>query len=354
MKLHTFIFLCISLLLGACSSSPTEADAPPLPRASLEEVVLGMMEINNEEAQALTSYLTGMEARLVKYDRIREMLYFSMPPESRKQIGNICRDTSTLVSGDHIADWKSLDGVMIPADEGILVRFEDSLFQVDPDRMIEKGLLSLSVQEFYEMSINEGIYNGPILFATELADGTPAMIMNHSAPIAYQGNEMLTRLANKIVSDPRQPEQSAQELLDYVTREITWEDHQGQEIIMRPHEIIFLGRADCSGTVVLYASLLAQLDIPHLLLYLPGHVSVAVGGTFGEENGLTFEHEGRAYSWAETTDPGFVIGKTKLAGELGPAQIEQIQLPGQETRLFDVRTGDSLDFVTATVSRPVR
>lgn len=351
MKPFPFVLLIFSLVWGACQSSEKQT-LPKEPSFTLAEMVIGYM--SSPRLPEIGPLLLGSRAQFVGHDAYREVLFLKLKDKNREELYKICLDTSVIVYGERVGEWKSLEGEAIPAEEGILFRFADDLLRIDPERMIEVGDFSLSVQEFYEMSLNEGIYNGPILFNVPLSADTLGMTLNHSAPVAYGGNKVLQRLVNKLVSDTSNKKQSAQELLDFVTHEITYEDHGGFEIIMRPHEVLTTRRSDCSGKVVLYASLLEQLDIPYLLAYMPNHIAVFVAGDFSNENKLSFVHEGQAYSWAETTAPGFIIGESVFDQEISPAVIEQLQYPGFETRLFDVRTGDSLDFVTAMVQRKVR
>jgi len=80
----------------------------------------------------------------------------------------------------------------------------------------------------------------------------------------------------------------AQRLLDFVTEELDYDPSDaisGIEVLKRPNEVLMTKSSDCSGKVILYASLLEQTNIDYRLVYFDGHIAVAVEGEYGNRNG---------------------------------------------------------------------
>jgi len=64
---------------------------------------------------------------------------------------------------------------------------------------------------------------------------------------------------------------------------------------------------DCEDSSILFSSLLSGLGINNALVIVPGHMLTAVSGNF---SGDYLRHQGKKYYFAETTDTGWLIGKS--------------------------------------------
>jgi hypothetical protein len=64
---------------------------------------------------------------------------------------------------------------------------------------------------------------------------------------------------------------------------------------------------DCEDSSILYSSLLLGFGINNALVIVPGHMLAAVSGNF---SGDYLRHQGKKYYFAETTDTGWIIGKS--------------------------------------------
>jgi hypothetical protein len=348
--------LCLLACLACNKPAPQQNQEQKLrdPVQEMRQVLLAFLGSTQFEGTDLRRQLTGSDARLVYYEPQQGNLYFLIEDSREKdpvQLYNLCLDTNQIVFADHVDGKLILDQLSLPENTGLLFRFAEELFRVDKRRRIRQEDYVLSLRELTDLSLNQGIYDGPILFNLSLPGMDPELMLNHSAPVAMSGEATLQRLIKKRIAEGLPQEAVAQQLLDLVSNEIDYEDNRGREVIMRPHEVLLRQKADCSGKVVLYASLLEQVNIPYLLVYFPDHICVAVAGDFPDKNQMSFVHEGQTYALAETTAEGFVIGSTQLSPPLSYQDVAFLQYPGKTTRLYDVKTRDSMDFVSATISQ---
>ena len=306
-------------------------------------------------AQVLPSF-----ARLEKYDQRGKLMYFSTPIEDflPSQMKKLVLDTSQIEYGKPYGNgYVKLGPAYLYNRDRLLFRFPLDQLKVDSSLVFQKsfdsGMYELPLSDMRDFLAARNLYNSPALFLSDTTEGGDLYIIaNHSAPIAPQGEPTLTALAEQLVLSGDSREVKAQKLLDFVTEQIEYESHGGYEIFMKPHEILLSGKTDCSGKVVLYSSLLHQVGIEHLLIYQDEHICVALPGDFPDENRMQFFHEGLAYQIAETTLPQFQIGITELHQPIVPQAFEHIQRPGYRTRLYEVATGDSLEFAVRYVPVP--
>jgi len=156
---------------------------------------------------------------------------------------------------------------------------------------------------------------------------------------------VIKRLAAELTKGLTTPEEKAQKMLDFVSKEIeySYEDHWYQaEITKRAHEVLIAGEADCSGKSTLYASLLEQCGIPYCLLYFDKHVNVGVKGNFNAENSYSFKVKNDTYYMAETTVPEFVIGSTRLSNHEILDKVLFYQIPFTSENVYDAATNNKL------------
>ena len=102
---------------------------------------------------------------------------------------------------------------------------------------------------------------------------------------------------------------------------------------------------DCSNKTTLLASLLEQIGEDYVLLYCPRHITVAVPqGNYANENKLDFVYENKPYLIAESTLPGFQIGKTQIGQIERLINVDYVQSPKQIDLIFDARSYTYLNF----------
>jgi hypothetical protein len=179
--------------------------------------------------------------------------------------------------------------------------------------------------------------------------GLPIVFSNHGAFVARPNEPSLQRFVGELLKDaPDNREQKVQRLLDFVSSEIeyNWTEAIGQyETLKRPTEVLMSRNGDCSNKTILLASLLEQISEEYLLFYSPRHITVGVKqGNFPNENGLFYTWEGQTWLIAESTFPGFQIGKTPINDDK-IKQAEYVQATKFRDAIYDVKdSGRRIDF----------
>ena len=206
----------------------------------------------------------------------------------------------------------------------------------------------MSLEELAGFLSNESVFSGRLYAIEKIIErGDDLVIANHGAFVAHPDEPSLTRFVNEMTQKVVTDEKLAQDLLDFVTREIRYDGRdeiRNAEVLKRPNEVLMTRASDCSGMTVLYASLLEQTNIDYRLIYLPKHITVAVNGNFPNENGLRFSIQGKNYSIAEVTIPGFQIGRTNILDSYSPSDIKYVQNPKKDSEILDFKTKKPLEF----------
>lgn len=343
-------------LSWACSGN-IQQKTPIKKEVSLQKTVVNYLNLPNFVHDSFPAEVLPSFARLEKYDSKNQFLYFSTLQDdySPARMSELVLDTSQIEYGKPMGNgYIKLGPAYLYNKDRQLYRFPVEQLRIDSSqifrRQFDDYVYQLSLQDIREFYTSKNLYNSPALFLTDTSEEQEVrVIANHSAPIAPKGEPSLIHLVNQLIDSTDSQELQTQKLLDFVASAITYESHGGYEIFMKPHEILLSGKTDCSGKVVLYSSLLHQIEVPHLLIYQDEHICVAVQGDFPNENGMQFFHEGIPYQIAETTLPGFDIGISQLNRPALPETFEHIQLPGYTSKLFDPHTGDSLEFAVRYV-----
>ncbi|MEP7077200.1 MAG: hypothetical protein ABI878_15450, partial [Acidobacteriota bacterium] len=119
-----------------------------------------------------------------------------------------------------------------------------------------------------------------------------------------------------------------------------------RETLKRANETLMTGNGDCSNKTILLASLLEQIGEDYVLLYCPQHITVAVPqGNFSDENKLDFTWNQKPWIIAETTLPGFQVGKTRVQQAEILTHINYVQDPKNADVIFDANSYEVLKFL---------
>jgi len=217
-----------------------------------------------------------------------------------------------------------------------------------------KIVYDISIPELHAFISNESVYGGYLTVLEGIENNIAMIFSNHGAFVAKKGEISLKKLASRITANAVSKESKTQKLLDFVTAEIEYnhaETLASAETLKRPNEILMTKKSDCSGKAILYASLLEQIGVDYRLLYIGepsiGHISVAVEGDYLNLNHLGFKLGTKRFSIAETTARGFQIGKSvpiiaKVKMRL--SSVKYIQRPGENSKVYNVETGEALEF----------
>ncbi len=315
----------------------------------LRDVVVSYMSEPLFRNKDFVQQATGTEADLKLYDMDEKTLYFSINKkdyDSSTTLSKLTIDRSAVEFGFEQNGDVFLGSYTLKGTGRMLFRFPKNDFKPDSARSIT---IKLSNGIEYTQSLNEladfaddiSVYGGK----NDPEVKKNKYLANHGAFVSVPGEKSLTRLVKLIVKDGSSKEETAQSLLDFVTSTISFsqkEAYGGYEVLKRPNEVLMTGVSDCSGLTVLYASLLEQAGIDYLLVYSPGHISVAVDGKFNNTNGLGITFNGKKYSIAETTINGFVIGNTALQQKDITDVISFLQRPGKDSKFIDYKTGKEI------------
>jgi hypothetical protein len=172
---------------------------------------------------------------------------------------------------------------------------------------------------------------------------------NHGIMVAKPNEPSLKRLTDDLLKDvPDDREKRVQRLLDFVSNEIEYSYTEAvapRETLKRADEVLMTRIGDCSNKTILLASLLEQIGEDYVLLYCPRHITVAVPqGNYADENKLDFVYENKPYLIAESTLPGFQIGKTRVGQFEQLINVNYVQSPKQIDLIFDAKSYTYLNF----------
>lgn len=230
----------------------------------------------------------------------------------------------------------------------VFFKMNVSNFKIDSNKIIETKYNDLSYKITLSQILNftylkSALGGGAIAISN---DGTH--FMNHGSVVAKKGEPSLSLFVNEIIKDETKDENKAQQLLNFVTKQIdynTKEATNGYETIKRPNEVLLTKNSDCSGKAILYASLLQQTNLKWCLLYFENHICVGVSGNFNAKNPLKFKLNNTDYYMAEITDQNAIIGYDSWQGQMNTENLKYYQTSENGSTVYDNKTKKELDFV---------
>ena len=209
---------------------------------------------------------------------------------------------------------------------------------------------ALSLAEMKSFTDNSNVYGGKLIAQASTTGNQPKIIFaNHGIMVAKPNEPSLKRLTGELLKDVGDDrEKRIQRLLDFVSNEIEYSYTEAvaqRETLKRANEVLMTRIGDCSNKTILLASLLEQIGEDYVLLYCPQHITVAVPqGNFVNENKLDFVYENKNYLIAESTVPGFQIGKTRVGQFERLINVNYVQSPKQIDLIFDAKSYTYLNF----------
>ena len=211
---------------------------------------------------------------------------------------------------------------------------------------------ALSLAEMKNFTDNSNVYGGKLIAQASTTGNQPKIVFaNHGIMVAKPNEPSLKRLADDLLKDESiggDREKRIQRLVDFVSNEIEYsytEAVAARETLKRANEVLMTRIGDCSNKTILLASLLEQIGEDYVLLYCPQHITVAVPqGNFVNENKLDFVYENKSYLIAESTLPGFQIGKTRVGEFERLINVNYVQSPKQIDLIFDAKSYTYLNF----------
>lgn len=354
------IALCIlacAVICQACEDQPGDTgsrSAPQSPLTDLQTAVATYLYLPQFSFPQFAEQAFRADVMPMGYDPINRVLYLSIPRQRQRDslfLSAICTDPRFLevAQGYDVIDWLGPDIDRDRDTSRVVLRYPAEYMNLDSSTEIHRRIggkeVRFTLAELTASFKHHYAYNSPALALAPGPGDVSYVIANHAAPMSTSQDPILKRYLTQLIPDPLPTqEDTAQVLLNLVSRDIKYTHHGDLEIFMRPIDVLLAGEADCSGKVILYGSLLNQVNIPFLLVYLDGHITLGVAGDFSKDNGMFFLHEGQQYTLAETTAEGFVIGLSELIEPMESWQYKFLQKPGNQTKLFDLWKSDSLEF----------
>ncbi|MCB1025635.1 MAG: hypothetical protein KDB79_14660 [Acidobacteria bacterium] len=301
------------------------------------------------------------KARLMRFIIQQKDLYISYPEateeEFEKGISSFLLDTKKIERLKATDGKYSFGEYRLRKGPETAYFFKTSLsnmtFDVDRklDFAFESGTYTISVPELIALASNEKIYGGKLYAAnSNKVNQIKFAFANHGMMVAKPDEPTLKRFVDILLKEiPKNDrELKIQRLLDFVSNEIEYDYAEAlstRETLKRPNETLMSRRSDCSNKTILMASFLEQIGEEYLMLYMPGHITIAVPqGKFADDNNMTFTWDEKKWVIAETTAPFFEIGKSKLENAEIFKQVQYVQKPNLTNVIFDAQTFKTLDF----------
>lgn len=346
------------LLMGACSPQPQSQEEPivdPDALTDIQAAVATYLYLPQFSFSGFARQVFEHDVVSYGYDPVNKFVYLGVPNDMVEQgqeaFATICASPEEveIAKGYEAVKWLGPDLERDSDSSRTIIRFHAGSMVLDSTQVITRTLgkqeISVSLWELGDSFRHRYAYNGPALALAPGPGDISYVIANHAAPMSDTHDPILRRFIEDLLGPQQETlADTAQALLDFVTKSIRYTHHGDLEIFMRPMDVLLAGEADCSGKVILYGSLLNQVGIPFLLVYLNGHITIGVQGTYPKSNGMFFLHEGDTYTLAETTAEGFEIGKSELIDPMETWHYKFLQKPGKAEKLYDLWRNDSLEF----------
>ncbi len=230
------------------------------------------------------------------------------------------------------------DNVRIDPHQGVNFQFSSANYNI-------------SLEELRNFSNNSQLYGGKIITQIPARKDEPQMVFaNHGIMVARPDEPSLKRLIEELLRDVGPSREARiQRLVDFVSNEIEYSYTEAvapTEKLKRASETLMTRSADCSNKTILLASLLEQINEEYILLYCPRHITVAIPqGGYVNENGLDFTWDQKPWMIAETTAPGFQIGKSRVTAPNILTKVNYVQNPKNADVIFDASSFAVLKFL---------
>lgn len=306
------------------------------------EQILGKGRLETFNRRDNDAYFTYPESESQEFDEFvakyfynAERIEFAKEKDGRMELGNY--KLSRYASGARLFRTK-LDNVKIAADQTVNFPYKNVNY-------------TASLAELLNLTNNSQVYGGKMMTqASSRRDEPQYVFANHGIMVARPSEPSLKRLSDELLKETGDNREARiQRLVDFVANEIEYsfaEALGGQETLKRPNETLMTRNGDCSNKSILLASLLEQIGEEYILLYCPQHITVAVPqGTFVNDNKLDFTWNQKSWVIAETTVPGFQVGKSKLTEPDRLNSVEYVQDPKLPDVIFDANSYAVLKFL---------
>ena len=355
--LVALVVLCSSAIAVYFYTKPVPQSSEQARADEIRETTVLMLAHPTFSGEDFRQQVLG-KGRIVKFVRSLKDAYFIFPADNdeefRQFVGKYFFDPGKLEFAKAENGEDELGGLKIPAENGVKL-FRTSLenIQIDPDQQLSFKLpdatYDVSLNEIRNLANDSELYGGKLIARIpSRRDGPQFVFANHGIMVAKAGEPSLKRLVDELLKDvPNDRNSRIQRLVDFVSKDIEYSfvEASSGETLKRASETLMTRSGDCSNKTILLASLLEQIGEEYLLIYVPQHITVIVPqGDFPDDNKLDFTWNQKNWMIAETTLPGFQIGKTKVADSMRLTHINYVQDPKNADVIFDANSYEVLKF----------
>lgn len=353
------------LLVGAAYglywlSIPKGPDPEAELAVEIRDTMVYMLDYQTFSGEEFRQQLLG-RGRLEKYKKVIDEAIFTYPRSSEEEFLNFVNDHFWDITKIEFGTEK--DGQLILADYkapssdrfGRLFRTTMSNIKIDHRKTLSfpysKVTYSPTLEEIKNLTNNSQVFGGRMITQVPERQFSPTIVFaNHGIMIAKQGEPSMKRLADEITRDAGTDRYARiQAIVDFVSNEIEYSFREAfgrRETLKRGSETLMTRTGDCSNKTILLASLLEQIGEEYILLYTPRHITVAVAqGEFVNSNKLDFTWDGKPWLIAETTVPGFQVGKSFVTDPLLLTGVQYVQNPKNSGVIFDANSYEVLKFL---------
>jgi len=353
------------LVLGGAGYLAYRLSAPPPPdfagihSAEIREGMIFMLVQTSFSGDDFRQQLIG-KARIAKYAWREKQAYFTFPETGEEEFQAFLQkyivDVAKVDFGKIVDGRIKLDSYELtpsPVASRFFKTTSDN-FRLDTSQSLSfpfsTATYKVSLEELNNFANNSQLYGGRMVAKIpERRDGPQMVFANHGIMVAKPGEPSLKRLTDELLKDVgNDREARIQRLVDFVSTEIAYDFSEAvatREKLKRAPETLMTRSADCSNKTILLASLLEQINEEYILLYCPRHITVAVPqGNYANENKLDFTWNQKPWLIAETTAPGFQIGKTMVLESNRLTNVQYIQDPKNSNVIHDANSYQILDF----------
>jgi len=340
-------------------SSPPPPDLVAIHSSEIREGMIFMLAQTSFSGDDFRQQLLG-KGHIAKYAWREKQAYFTFPETAEEEFQDFLKkyivDVSKVDFGKLIDGRIKLDDYELTQSPGAFRFFKTTSdnFRLDTDQSLtfpfSSATYMVSLDELNNFANNSQLYGGRLVAKVpERKDGPQIVFANHGIMVAKPGEPSLKRLTDDLLKDVgNNREARIQRLLDFVSTEIEYsftEAVSSREKLKRANETLMTRSADCSNKTILLASMLEQIGEEYILLYCPRHITVAVPqGNYANDNKLDFTWDSRPWLIAETTAPGFQIGKSMVKESNRLTNVQYIQDPKNSNVINDAVSYRILEF----------
>jgi len=364
-KIFAIAFIALVVMCGSgfglyWYSKPAERSYDDVVGDEVRDTTVLMLAQPGFTGESFQEQILG-KGRLIKFVWSLKDAYFVYPESDDAEfeafLNKYFADRAKVDFGTAKGGELKLGGYSLPLSHDAARFFRTPLSNIRIDQKqdlsfpLKDVTYTISLNEMKNLANNSEVYGGRMVARVpDRRDGPQYIFANHGIMVAKPDEPSLKRLTEELLKDVEPTREARiQRLVDFVSNDIQYsyaEALGSRETLKRANETLMTGNGDCSNKTILLASLLEQINEEYILLYCPGHITVAVPqGGFPDDNKLDFNWSHKNWMIAETTLPGFQIGKTPVKESNRLTHINYVQDPKNADVIFDANSYEVLKFL---------